>query len=150
MRTILSELKQVCIGLLFLLTAATAACGPSREEPAPVLVGDVFTVGMGETAVIASENLTITFESVLDDSRCPTNVECFWTGEARGVLSIQQGDGEPVDWEFNTNPAPPLNIQSLEWGDYLLELQSLDPYPQDPEPAITQSEYRVTLVVTKP
>lgn len=141
------HLKKVIPYVMILLMMWSVACRATADQ-STVLVGDVFTLGVGATAVIPSENLTITFVKVPDDSRCPTTVECAWTGEARVVVTVQQGKGESTDLEFNTNPAPSLNEQVLIFGDYVIELQSLDPYPQDIN-AIKADDYRVTMIVTK-
>jgi hypothetical protein len=147
----MNNLQRVGLCLMILLVALSVACsGSQADKPMPRLMGDVFTMGMGQTAVIENEDLSINFDSVLDDSRCPTTVNCAWTGEAKGVITVKQGENEPIDLEFNTNPAPDLNQQSFTVGEYVLELQSLDPYPQDPDKAIEDEEYRVTLSVTKP
>jgi hypothetical protein len=138
--------RRVLMGVIVL---GLVACGNTADQTMTVLVDDVFTVGKGQTAVIESEDLSLTFDSVLDDSRCPTNVECFWTGEARGIITVQQEGSEPMELEFNTNPAPDLNQQSFTFGEYTLELQSLDPYPKDADAAIEADEYRVTLNITK-
>jgi hypothetical protein len=141
------HLKKAIPYIMILLMMLSVACR-SNADQSTVLVGDVFTLGVGGTAVIPSENLTITFVKVPDDSRCPTTVSCAWTGEARAVVTVQQAEGKPVELEFNTNPAPPVNQQTLTFGDYSIELQSLDPYPQDID-AIKANEYRVTMIVTK-
>lgn len=144
-------LKRIGWWFMVLSVSGAVACsGDKADEPMTVVVGDVFTVGMGKTAVLPSENLTITFDSVLEDSRCPTNVDCFWSGQARVMVTVQQGEGDALDLEFNTNPAPDMNQQSLAVGSYVVALQSLDPYPQEADKVIEAEEYRLTLQVTQP
>jgi len=48
--------------------------------------------------------------------------------------------------EFNTNPAPGQTVTVAEVGEYSIELQFLDPYPQTPEDLIAFEDYRATLV----
>jgi hypothetical protein len=75
-------------------------------------------------------------------------VQCFWTGQARiALLAVQ--DGYPSTLEFNTNPAPGENRQSIPLGEYRIELWSLDPYPERPEQSIPLEKYRVSLVVLR-
>ena len=145
------RLKQVVGYVIWIMVGLSTACGGSTAAPQPkFLLGDVFTIGMGETAVIESENLTVTFDSVIGDYRCPSQVNCAEEGQAEGVITIQQSEGEPVALEFNTNSSPDLNRQSFVFGDYVVDLQSLDPYPQEPDKPIEVETYRVTLVITKP
>jgi hypothetical protein len=86
---------------------------------------------------------------VLEDSRCPTTVECFWTGQARVTVTVTHAQHATSTVEFNTNPAPGQNKQTVDVGDYTIDLQSLDPYPETPDAAIAFDEYRVTLLVRK-
>lgn len=44
-----------------------------------------FQFTLGQTVQIESENLEIKFQKIIEDSRCPDNVTCFW----RGVLIIE-------------------------------------------------------------
>ena len=135
-----------CVCLVLLATA----CRATTDGETAVLLNDTFTLGYGQTAVLQAENLRLTFDAVLEDSRCPTQVQCFWTGQARVTLIAQQGDAAPVTLEFNTNPAPGETVLSAPFGSYQIDLQSLDPYPQDPDKPSIDGEYRVTLQVSQP
>jgi len=135
-----------CLGLVLL----AAGCAGQGGGETVVLLNDTFTLGYGETAVLPAEDLRVTFSDVLEDSRCPTQVECFWTGQARIDLTVQQGEADPVRLEFNTNPAPGQTLLSCPFGVYQIDVQSLDPYPQDPDKLPKDRDYRVTLQVTQP
>jgi hypothetical protein len=100
-----------------------------------------------QQAVVGAADLRLRFTGVAEDSRCPTKVECFWTGQARIVIAVQSGRSEPTDVEFNTNPAPGQNRQTVPVGDYVVELKSLDPYPETPDESIPLADYRATLLV---
>jgi hypothetical protein len=108
-----------------------------------------FALGGGQDATMTGENLRVRFNAVLEDSRCPTRVECFWTGQARIAMLVQPDGREPMTVEFNTNPAPGLNSQSAKVGDYTIAVQSLDPYPDDIDQSIALEDYRATLLVRK-
>ena len=140
---------------LFLLALgvclALVACQPQGDAETiaiEVSLGEVFTLAGGQEGVVNGEALRLKFDEVLEDSRCPTEVECVWTGQARIALLIRQGEAEPVRVEFNTNPAPGQNKQTAEIGDYTVELQSLDPYPETTE-AIPFEDYRASLIITQ-
>ena len=117
-------------------------------DPASYTVNEAFGLGGGQEAVIRGENLRLRFDDVLEDSRCPKDVECFWTGQARIVIrALQAGDSTTL--EFNTNPAPGQNRQSIPLGDYTIQLWSLDPYPRSPDHSPPLEDYRASLVVLK-
>jgi hypothetical protein len=131
---------------------ALAAChaGPeARAEPVDAELGRAFVLAGGQRAAFSGEGLHVRFADVLEDSRCPTEVECFWTGQARITVAVDIDSAEPVTVEFNTNPAPTQKRQTVEAGDYVVMLQSLDPYPREPGDATGLADYRATLVVRR-
>ncbi|MDT7796230.1 MAG: hypothetical protein QOD59_5671, partial [Mycobacterium sp.] len=61
--------------------------------------------------------------------------------------AVQPEGSGPTTIEFNTNPAPGQTVKVADVGQYAIELQSLDPYPQTPDDPIAVEDYRATLVV---
>lgn len=134
------------------LVLAVAGCQVSREARADSVetgIDQPFTLHGGQEATISGQELRLRFTEVLEDSRCPTQVECFWTGQARIAVVVTRGGSAPSTVEFNTNPAPGQHKQTLDVGGYTIELQSLDPYPQTPDEALAFENYRATLLVRK-
>lgn len=133
---------------LLILIGAMIGCSSGSGRSAEILLGDVFTLGPGQEAVIQSEDLHVRFDSVVEDSRCPAQVVCVWSGQARVAVTVWRDQEVPVTLEFNTNPAPAENQQALTYSTYTIRLESLDPYPQSPEQPIEQSEYRATMQIS--
>ena len=106
-----------------------------------------FTLGGGQEASV--DGLRVRFADVLEDSRCPARVACFWSGQARLTVVAQTEDAPPTTVEFNTNPAPSQDVSSVRVGDYTVTMRSLAPYPQTPEDATPLVDYRLTLSVAK-
>ena len=119
---------------------------PARADVPEFGLNQPFALSGGQEAVLPDEKLRIRFTDVLEDSRCPTQVNCFWTGQARIAVSVQPDGAEPTTVEFNTNPAPGQTVEEATVGRYRIELQALDPYPQTPDD-IPLPDYRATLVV---
>jgi len=125
----------------------------SHEAKADLIeapVDEPFTLHGGQEAAISNQDMKVRFDDVLEDSRCPTEVNCFWTGQARIAVSVQQAEGDPTTVEFNTNPAPGQTTTSVLMGAYTFELQSLEPYPRTPDESIPLEDYAATLVVRTP
>ncbi|HET6732768.1 hypothetical protein [Mycobacterium sp.] len=118
-------------------------------EPVEFSLDKEFSLTGGEEATIGGEKLRLRFTEVLEDSRCPTQVECVWTGQARIAVLVQPQGREPTTVELNTNPAPGQNVQTAQVGEYTVSLQSLDPYPQTIDESTALDQYRATLVVHK-
>ena len=121
-----------------------AGCQVASADPG---FDRVFTLGGGQEASV--DGLRVRFADVLEDSRCPASVVCFWSGQARLTVVAQTEDASPTTVEFNTNPAPGQGVSSGRVGAYTVTMLSLEPYPQTPEDVTPLSEYRVTLSVAK-
>ncbi|WP_123027732.1 hypothetical protein [Mycolicibacterium stellerae] len=136
--------------IVTVLAAALTACQASREaeaDPVEFALGQQFPLTAGQEATIAGENLRVRFTDVLEDSRCPTEVECFWTGQARIAIAVQPAGRAATTVDFNTNPAPGQNVQTADVDGYTIALKSLDPYPRTPDDGTAFEDYTATLVV---
>ena len=69
-------------GLLLITGCDSSDSNAARSQPDADL-----QLELGETGT--SDGLTITFEAVTGDSRCPEGVECVWAGEAHVRLVIE-------------------------------------------------------------
>lgn len=146
-------MKRAAFAILF--AASLAAC--NQETTAPVQAGaplaaasasvsldQPFELRVGRSATVAGEGLTVSFQAVPSDSRCPTGVQCVWAGNAV-VQVVLSKDGKAFGAELNTNQEP----TSVAYLNYNVALVSLAPYPTANGGAISQSQYRATFVVTK-
>jgi hypothetical protein len=122
---------------------------PESTDLDTFALDELFSLGGGQTAVLETGDLQLSFTEVPEDSRCPTEVNCFWSGRALVVMMAQQG-GEAVTLEFDTNPAPNETVDTLAAFEYTVHLEQLDPYPKNPENPIEFADYRAQLVVTRP
>jgi hypothetical protein len=117
---------------------ALMGCQQAQEARADTVefhLNEEFALAGGQDAVIAGEKLRFHFEDVLEDSRRPTQTECVWTGQARIATVVGPAGSTPTTVAFSTNPAPDQNVQTAQVGEYVIELISLDPYPQTPDDA---------------
>ena len=142
---------RMCV-LPAVLTVTLMGCQLNREagaNPVEFTLGQEFTIGGGQEAVFGGEDLRVRFTDVLEDSRCPTAVECFWTGQARIAIAVQAAGRASATADFNTNPAPGQNVETVHVDDYTIGLKSLDPYPRTPDDPISFEDYRATLLVQR-
>lgn len=145
----MSYLRHTLLSLAAAVIATGCHAAPAAPpEPVQVKLGEAFTLAAGQDASVVAEALNLKFDQVLEDSRCPTRVNCFWTGEARLTVLVEQDGRAPVSVEFNTNPAPGQNKQEAKIGPYTIHLKSVDPYPETPT-AIPFDDYRVVLLVNE-
>jgi hypothetical protein len=109
-----------------------------------VRLGQEFELKINQEAMIEGEALTVAFESVLEDSRCPEGVDCIWSGNAKIRLRSGKQKLTPEAIELNTN----VGSKSSSYLNYDISLVALKPRPKADKP-LQPNEYRVTLIVTK-
>ena len=88
-----------------------------------------------------TNDLTIRFTAVLEDSRCPTGVQCAWEGNAEIMLELSGGDLETV--HLNTGPQFP---RTEIYNGYTITLQELKPYPTEGM-SIGENDYTAVLSI---
>lgn len=79
---------------LLLAALSLAACDSAAPSlfPADAQSGEV-ALALGATASL--DGLPLSFDEVLEDSRCPDDAECVWEGRARVELSVA---GTPLEF----------------------------------------------------
>jgi hypothetical protein len=123
------------------LLAATA-CDDGLVTGPTVPLDEAFTVRRGQTATFDGTSLTVRFNSVSNDSRCPADALCIHGGDA--IVNVRAaGDGPAADLELHTAGAG-----SASYGSFVVTLQQLEPFPFSNR-TIEQHEYRATLRVTR-
>jgi hypothetical protein len=127
--------------LALLAAVLTVACLESPTAP-DVVAGKPFELRPGATATLP-DGITIKFERVTGDSRCPTDVNCVWAGEAILAISVSTGRGDAEKRELKTSPGG----STASLGDYTVSLTALTPYPRATQ-QIPPNDYVATLVVT--
>ncbi len=122
---------------IFLLLLLSSSCdGIVSNE---VALNKEFDLKLGEQAVLIEENLTLIFKDVTEDSRCPEDVLCIWTGNV-SLQFLSQNNTSIV----NTYSDP----HSFEIEGYKIKLISLSPYPNSKKP-IKKEDYQARLLITK-
>ena len=93
---------------------------------------------------VAVGDLTLTFQRVETDSRCPIDAVCVWSGDAEIALRIQQGAQAAVA-ALHTHVEPRRTV----WNGYNIQFVSLAPSQRASVP-LDPSEYRAQLLVERP
>ena len=98
--------------------------------------------GLGEAIRVDAGDLTIAFDAVLEDSRCPLEVLCFWEGNAAVRLILTDGTGGSTAVTLKMSHGP----RKVEHQGVTIFLEDLKPYPTETGPQ-DLSQYRVVLQV---
>jgi hypothetical protein len=135
-----------------LAVATLAACAPSTDRPPEGGPGPSVTM-VGDTAFLelpvgrSADNgeLSVVFEAVTEDSRCPRGVQCVWEGNASVRLTLESGgETEVVLLGLALEP------REASFAGYSVGLRDLAPYPVSEQP-IERASYvaRIAIVDTR-
>lgn len=124
------------------------AIPPKEENVTTAELNKELVLAHGQTGIIDSENLKITFAEVPEDDRCPTDVDCAWAGRVVIKLHVVQNDKELGDVKLILSAHGPSNEPEKRIGNYMITLLEVDPVPKEVGDIIT-SMYQIGIKVTK-
>jgi hypothetical protein len=116
----------------------------AAETSITASLGQAFDIKVGQEASISSQQLTLKFLSVSEDSRCPQGTICMWEGN--GKVNIELTPSDQTSYVVELNTAISLTSEAT-YLTYKISLLDLQPYPLAGS-AIQQSEYIATVRVT--
>ncbi len=111
------------------------------QESSPPSLGEEFELAVHQTAQMTAEKISVTFQEVLEDSRCPVDVTCIWAGLAKVSLQVTVS-GHEKDLSLSTSP--PDNSAVFE--NYTFWLIKVRPVPRADQ-TMDRSAYVVTVRV---
>lgn len=119
---------------------------PTPPEPyrqVSAVLDSPFELLVGQEAVVHTEDLTIAFVDVPEDSRCPASTNCAASGRAKVRVDVTAGGRELGLHELVLRQrAVGGTVQSV--GQYVLSMRELNPYPGS-----GTTQYAAIFVVSK-
>ena len=109
---------KLLIAAFLLLFGFGSFIGVSAKQPERV------SVKINEAAT-AKGGIKIKFVELIDDSRCPTDTNCVWAGNAKIKVRVTK-NGRSKDLELNSNLAP----RDVGCAGYNFNLVGLTPEPR--------------------
>ncbi|RLT33844.1 MAG: hypothetical protein DWI57_17285 [Chloroflexi bacterium] len=136
---------------------AVTATPDSSDASANGALGGAITLAVGETARFAQEQLQLTFDKVNEDSRCPADINCFWSGIVDAQMTFAR-QGRPAQTfvvggvtdrqGLVTGPVVGASGPTGWWYEgYTLELKQVLPYPARHDQPIAPADYRAVVVI---
>jgi hypothetical protein len=126
---------------VFCLLAMTACSEKAPSAPSPIAREVV--LAPGQTAAVTEAGITLRFDGVSGDSRCPIDAICIQGGDALVQIAVIPGRGSARNYALHTGDMRPVSH-----GDLTIALVELSPYPFSARP-ILPSDYRATLRVSR-
>ncbi len=107
--------------LLFAILAVSNLAFTQNQPP--VIVAKL---PLGES-VFLENGFSLKFEKVIQDSRCPTNVDCVWQGEAKVLLHLKKDAALQEEKEIKLGG----NNKTIRfsYGNKEIKIYNLAPYP---------------------
>lgn len=115
-------MKTIFLSLILMLVAVSVATTTAQAQR-----DQTIRVRVNQQKSIPRANLTITFLSLVEDSRCPEGTRCVWAGNARILVRVSHArGGKPETFEINTN----TGARGASFDGYAINLVSLEPRPR--------------------
>ena len=118
-----------------------------QEETIATNLNNLFQLKINQIAFIDSESIKIKFLNITEDSRCPPDVVCVWTGEAIVVVNIIKNDQNFGEFSL-TNRRGYEDLALKNFDRYSIKLVEVQPYPKATR-RTGISDYIVTLIVSR-
>jgi hypothetical protein len=135
----------------FAIVAAVGCMTPSQPMPAggvsptiQVQTDRQFDLMAYQEAVVEGTSLRIRFNTVSNESRCPSDVQCVWAGNAIVSLTLTSSGNQSGSATLNTT----LDPKFADYAGYRITLVGLKPYPKSGS-KIPAADYAATLEVRK-
>lgn len=132
------------LALSFPMTSGTMEKAEPPKEPRAVRLGDSFSLRVGEAANVEDADVTVTFQQVESDSRCPKDVNCIRAGEAVVLLALARA-GRSAVLELEVPPGGSSAASSFE--SLLVTVVELEPQ-KDSRKSIDPSAYVATVKIS--
>ncbi len=102
----------------------------------------------GQTAVLFSGEVALRFKEVMNDSRCPLGVYCFWAGKVSAKFELDFSNQLPVEVILSLDPSNQAT-SFYETGKYKINLVSVGPERQSSQSQPAKEDYYVFVSVSE-
>jgi hypothetical protein len=114
------------------------------ENFAEFQLNDTLQIFLGDTISNSDQHIWVTFDSLLQDSRCPINVNCIWQGNAE--VAILFSNNNFIE-EVRLNTFPAFEHRRDVFG-YTISLIDVLPYPHSDSLRVKE-DYAVEITIKK-
>lgn len=129
----------------FILATIIALTSVSCDKNISIGIGEEITIPFDKTATLYQNGLefTVKFTQLIEESRCPPDMVCFWEG--RAVVEIEVNSDKTFELESSTSSNPAI-VKSANYQDYQIELISA--FADSDDDFGIEKKYSIIVVVT--
>jgi hypothetical protein len=129
--------------VLSCVVLAVSSC--SQLDDVRGFLNEELCLSIGQHASVTGEDLAFSFEEVIEDSRCPSDVTCIWAGRISCVIELAH-TGSSYRMTL-TEPGLTSEYTTEVYEEYKLAFH-VTPYPEAGK-EIGDDAYRLHLIVSK-
>ena len=137
-RRCLGEMSHAVIFVLLFLNGCASSGSLQHAK-----LNHEFTLRLHEAVLVGAEPVTIRFSALIQDSRCPKEVQCIRAGNATIALELLEAKENRTEIELSTDSG----ADQTTFGHYKIQLVDVQPYPTAGQQT-DSVRYNVTLVVS--
>lgn len=129
--------------LLFLMSC-------NKDDDQSVDINEAFELDYRATKEFEDGNLSITFENLVEESRCPADAICIWEGRAVVEIKVQEEEEVAMYILATSNSMNGDSLLTFQHNNYEVKLLGVWPFPgvlPGPGP-VTNEDYNVELKIT--
>lgn len=127
--------------LIFLAIITLVASASVFAQKTPK--SESISVKLGATETAKSSRIKANLVDILEDSRCPKDVDCIWAGRIRILVTLEAKNGKSMSVEFSSDQKP-----SAEFAGYTITLGDIGPDHKQSEPK-KESDYVASFTFEK-
>jgi len=140
---------RVVLSLLGFSLILGMGCDTTTDQAGPppidAALNEPFTLAPGQTAVLAAESLSLTFEGVTEDGRCPVDMVCIVAGQATTAVHASQNGSADVTLSLTV----PAVADGVPYAGFRVHAEELLPLPVS-NVTTRPEDYRLRLLVDQP
>src|SRR4051794_17751377 len=115
------EVKRMHMAVLSILFLFLTGWMQQSCDTKEVALSQQFKLKVGQEVLVKEAGIKVSGIAVVEDSRCPTGVNCIWAGNGKVSVHLSKAKSESVAVELNTNAGP----KSSSYQGYEIRLVSL-------------------------
>jgi hypothetical protein len=140
-RELANNLFMRILSACFCLLAVTACSGSTPASPTHF--SRDLVLSPGQTVPVAEAGISLRFDGVSGDSRCPLDAICIQGGDALVKIAVLPSRGSGRDYALHT-----ADLRPVGHDDLTIALLELSPYPFSSR-TIAPEDYRATVRITR-
>ncbi|WP_312089687.1 hypothetical protein [Chryseobacterium sp.] len=105
----------------------------------------------GENKFLKDYQMNITFKGISEDSRCPKDVQCIWSGVAVAQIEVMGTATRPMILQISSIDNPDRNYhKTVNFNGYDISLADVMPYPESSNKKnALKSNYSIGIIIKK-